>query len=106
MRANLLLSGSLLQLLLFTTQVLAQDSSTTSAPAPASATTSLTPEMSASSVSSFFAALATATPQQGGDGPTAGDVGSAPSPGGDSVCYHLLFEACRLTTQGGRCIRN
>jgi len=54
---------------------------TTQAPAATSSSVSLTPEMSASSVSSYFESLATATPQQPGDGPSAGDVGSTAGAG-------------------------
>lgn len=69
--------------LLLSTHVSAQDtSSITSAPSSLPTTfISITPEMSASSVSSFFNALATATPLQPGDGALPGDVGSAPAAG-------------------------
>jgi len=73
---SLLLFSLLLNLFYFTTNVAAQEfTSSASLPAPTTFVY-ITPEMSASSVSSFFNALATATPQQPGDGPVAGDVGS------------------------------
>lgn len=78
MRSILLLSLTLNFLFL---KVIAQNSVTSS---PAAATTSyvsLTPEMSASSVSSYFAALATSAPQQPGDDPSAGDASSTSSAG-------------------------
>jgi hypothetical protein len=80
MRTILLLSLTLN--FLFLKVVLAQDFSTISA--PPSATTSfvsLTPEMSSSSVASFFSALATTAPQQPGGDPGAGDVSSSPGQG-------------------------
>lgn len=93
MRTILLLS---LMLNFFALKVIAQDSiSSSQSPeqesvtsAPPSATTSfvsLTPEMSASSVSSLFSALATATPEQPGSGPSAGDAGSTAGSGGSDA---------------------
>lgn len=79
MRTFLLLLS--LTLIVFFSKVIAQDP-VTSAPAPAVTTfVSLTPEMSASSVSSYFSALATSAPQQPGDGPSAGDAGSSAGAG-------------------------
>ncbi|KAL3422087.1 hypothetical protein PVAG01_06242 [Phlyctema vagabunda] len=74
MRATLLFS--LMLNFLFLHQVAAQTQSITANP---TLTTfiSITPEMSSSSVASFFSALATSVPQQPGEGPSAGDVGSA-----------------------------
>ena len=77
----------LLGLRCYTQKVQAQDSTssfTTITSGPAAVPTtfiSITPEMSASSVSSFFNALATNTPQQPGDGAIAGDVASTPGAG-------------------------
>lgn len=46
--------------------------------APSTTTSvSITPEMSASAVSSLYSVLATSSPQQPGSGPTAGDAGSS-----------------------------
>ena len=77
---SFLLFSLLLNGFYFTTRVTAQDS-TSSASLPAPTTfVYITPEMSASSVSSFFNALATATPEQPGE-PLAGDVGSTAGAG-------------------------
>jgi hypothetical protein len=79
MKAVLLSLG--LMLSVFFLQVIAQDSIISSPPSATTSFVSLTPEMSASSVSSFFNALATTIPQQPGDDPAAGDVSSSPGPG-------------------------
>jgi len=71
-----------LMLHLFFLKTIAQQS-----PSPIETTTSvsLTPEMSASSVASYYSSLATSAPIQPGSGPSAGDAGSsAGSSAGDS----------------------
>ncbi|CZR51887.1 uncharacterized protein PAC_01764 [Phialocephala subalpina] len=61
----------------------AQDSS--SATPTSTSSVSLTPQMSASAVSSLYSVLATSSPQQPGSGPAPGDVGSsADGSSGDS----------------------
>jgi len=89
MRTILLLSLTLNLLCLLVQKVVAQDSSSSASSAPSvtsqpPASTSFvsqTPEMSASSVSSFFNALATSVPQQPGDDPAPGDAGSSAGAG-------------------------
>ncbi|TVY83663.1 hypothetical protein LSUE1_G002886 [Lachnellula suecica] len=77
MRAIFLLS--LLESLFFLL-VTAQDSTTAFQPTPTTFV-SLTPAMSSSSVLSVFSSLATSAPEQPGDGPSAGDVGSTAGSG-------------------------
>lgn len=68
-------------------KVIAQDlesvqaSVTSSLSAATTSFVSLTPAMSSSSVSSYFAALATSAPQQPGDSPSAGDASSTAGAG-------------------------
>ena len=76
-----LLFSCLLNGVLFITKVIAQDSSTTASPSTPTTFVYITPEMSASSVASFFNALSTATPEQPGEGALAGDVGSSAGAG-------------------------
>ena len=82
MKTILLLS---LMLHFFLHKVIAQDSISSSQAAATTTFVSLTPEMSSSSVSSYFSSLATSAPEQPGNGPSAGDVGSsAGTSAGDS----------------------
>ncbi|KAE8453522.1 hypothetical protein EG329_010383 [Mollisiaceae sp. DMI_Dod_QoI] len=75
---------SLMLQLFFHTSV-AQDSSSQSSAPTTTSSISLTPQMSASAVSSLYSVLATSSPQQPGSGPAPGDVGSsAGSSSGDS----------------------
>ena len=75
MRSFFLLS---LMLNFLALQIYAQDSVSEAQPtATPTQFTSLTPAMSSSSVASYFSALATSEPIQPGNGPAAGDVGSA-----------------------------
>lgn len=83
MRTILLLS---LMLNFLFHKAIAQDSISSSQAAATTTFVSLTPEMSASSVSSYFSALATSAPEQPGNGPSAGDAASAPgSSAADSI---------------------
>ncbi|KAG4421805.1 hypothetical protein IFR04_005055 [Cadophora malorum] len=59
----------------------ASDISPSTTAATTISTISLTPEMSASAVSSLYQTLATSVPSQPGDGPAAGDAGSSPGSG-------------------------
>ncbi|KAF4627779.1 hypothetical protein G7Y89_g10375 [Cudoniella acicularis] len=80
---NSILLVSLLLNFLFS-QVAAQNS-ITSQPSATTSSVSLTPEMSASAASSLYSVLATSSPQQPGNGPSAGDVGSTAGTGDNTA---------------------